>query len=64
MNFTIKYAFDMETRQYIAEIPELNLSDYWDTIQEAESNIKQTLNLYFEEILSTKLNTNKKLEYV
>ncbi len=52
-NFTIKYWFDPETKQYIAEVPELNISDYWNTIIEAEKNLQKWLNLYFEETIGT-----------
>lgn len=63
MNFSIKYSFDIETKQYIAEIPELGLSDFWDSIDEAEKNIKITLALYIEEITKNSKNISKKLEY-
>ncbi len=53
MNFSIKYSFDIETKQYIAEIPELNLSDFGGTIDEAEQNIKVVLSLYIEEMTTT-----------
>jgi len=57
-NFTIKYWYDLNTRQYIAEIPELNISDYGETMNEANINLQAWLNLYFEEVTSN-LKTNK-----
>ena len=53
-NFSIKYGYDEETNQYIAEIPELNISDYWDTLEEAHKNLQIWLSLYFSEIYKTK----------
>jgi predicted RNase H-like HicB family nuclease len=52
MNFSIQYSFDTETRQYIASVPELGLSDYGDTIAEAESNLRAMITLYFEESMN------------
>lgn len=49
MNFSIHYSFDTETRQYIASVPELGLSDYGETIAEAENNLRSMITLYFEE---------------
>lgn len=65
MNFSIRYNFDIETKQYIAEIPEYNLSDFWDTIDEADKNVKAALSLYLEEMLSDKKSKSKeqKLKY-
>ncbi len=64
MNFSIKYSFDIETKQYIAEIPELHLSDFGDTIDEAEQNIKITLSLYIEEITTNnRKSDHKNLQY-
>lgn len=63
MNFTIRYNFDIETKQYIAEIPEYNLSDFWDTIDEADKNVKVALSLYLEEMLSDKRSKEQKLKY-
>ena len=57
-NFTIKYWYDLESKQYIAEIPELNISDYGETINEANMNLQAWLNLYFEEITNN-IKTNK-----
>lgn len=47
--FSIKYSFDPETQQFIAEIPEINLSDYWDNIFEAQNNLFTALELYMKE---------------
>ena len=60
-NFTIKYWFDIETGQYVVEVPELNISDYWETIDIAYKNLQDWLNLYFEEV-SKNLKSNKKEE--
>ncbi|MDD4151843.1 MAG: hypothetical protein PHR68_04475 [Candidatus Gracilibacteria bacterium] len=59
-NFTIKHGYDLETKQYIVEIPELNLSDYGDTLVEALSNLEGAMNLYFEEMSLTKKESNNK----
>ena len=65
MNFSIKYSFDIETKQYIAEIPELHLSDFGNTIDEAEKNIKTVLSLYIEEITTSDAtkSDHKSLQY-
>ena len=62
MHFTITYSFDIETNQYIAEIPELNLSDFGDTFDEADKNVKNMLSLYIEEITATPEH-DKKLQH-
>jgi predicted RNase H-like HicB family nuclease len=62
MKFNIIYDYDLETKQYIAEIPEFNLSDYWDTIDEADKNLKLALSIYLEELVDDKLKS-KSLEY-
>jgi len=62
-NFTINYWYDLETKQYIAEIPELNISDYWETINEANMNLQAWLNLYFEEIISNLKITKQEVAY-
>ena len=49
MNFTITYGFDPVTRQYVAEVPEFQLSDFGATLEEAESNVRAALGLYLEE---------------
>lgn len=49
-NFSIKYWYDFETKQYIAEIPELNISDYWETIEKAHKNLQKWLTLYNNEV--------------
>lgn len=61
-NFTIQYWYDSESNQYIAEIPELNISDYWNTIDEASKNLQKWLTLYFEETSYTPKNINNKQE--
>lgn len=63
MNFNILHSFDLETEQYIAEIPEFNLADYWNTIDEADNNIKKTLTLYLKELISDKKLNSKSLQY-
>jgi len=64
MNFTIKYSFDIETRQYVAEIPELHLSDFGDTMNDAEKNIKTVLSLYIDEITANQTKSDhKNLQY-
>lgn len=64
MNFTIKYSFDIETRQYVAEIPELHLSDFGDTMNDAEKNIKTVLSLYIDEITTNQTKSDRKnLQY-
>lgn len=63
MNFTIKYSFDIETKQYIAEIPEYNISDFGDTIDEAEKNVKIALSLYLDELLADKKSDKKEIKY-
>ena len=63
-SFSIKYSYDDETNQYIAFIPELNLSDFWDTIFEAEKNLTEQLKLYIEELKSNNtktINNNKEI---
>jgi len=56
-SFSIKYSYDAETNQYIAFIPELNLSDFWDTIFDAEKNLWEQLKLYIEELKSNNTKT-------
>jgi predicted RNase H-like HicB family nuclease len=51
--FSIQYSFDPETKQFIASIPELHLSDYGDSLDEAEKNLKAMATLYFEESSTT-----------
>lgn len=51
--FSIQYSFDPETKQFIASIPELHLSDYGDSLDEAEHNLKAMATLYFEESSNT-----------
>jgi predicted RNase H-like HicB family nuclease len=63
MRFNIIHSYDMETGQYIVEIPEFNLVDYWDTIDEAENNLKGALSLYLEEFTENKKLNSKELEY-
>ncbi len=46
LNFTIRHWYDIETKQYVVEIPELNLSDYWETLDEASNNLKEAMNIY------------------
>ena len=53
MNFSLQYSFDTETKQFIASIPEFNLSDYGDTLEEADKNVKAMLSLYIEESSKT-----------
>ena len=53
MTFSIQYSFDPETKQFIASIPELHLSDYGDSIDEADKNLKTMITLYFEEAQKT-----------
>ena len=48
INLDIKYSFDEETKQFIAEIPSLNLSDYGDTLEEAHKNLLKALELYMK----------------
>jgi len=48
INLDIKYSFDEETKQFIATIPSLNLSDYGDTLEEAHKNLMEALKLYME----------------
>jgi len=48
INLDIRYSFDEETKQFIAEIPSLNLSDYGDTLEEAHKNLLEALKLYME----------------
>lgn len=62
VNFTIKYSYDFVTKQYIAEIPELHLSDFGDTIDEALDNVKKALNLYLEDVAEIDLH-KKKVQY-
>jgi len=62
VNFNIPYNYDPQTKQYIAEIPQLNLSDFGDTIDEAEKNVKQALKAYLEEVYASKF-TKKEVEY-
>jgi len=57
--FDIKFGFDEETKQFIAEIPSLYLSDYGDTLEEAYKNLLESLQLYMEE----KYNLKSKKEY-
>jgi len=47
--FDIRFGFDEETKQFIAEIPSLNLSDYGDTLEEAYKNLLEALQLFKEE---------------
>lgn len=54
--FDIKFGFDEETKQFIAEIPSLSLSDYWDTLEEAQKNLMSALQLYIEEKYNLKTN--------
>ena len=61
-NFTITYNYDPQTKQYIAEITELNLSDFGDTLDEAENNLKEALALYLEETYNPQF-TKKKIQY-
>jgi predicted RNase H-like HicB family nuclease len=56
-NFSIQYWYDAETKQYVAEIPELNISDYWDTLEEARIHLQSALEIYFEEHVSNKETT-------
>jgi predicted RNase H-like HicB family nuclease len=64
LNFHIKYSYDITTNQYIAEIPEFNISDFWDTLEEAENNLKKWLELYFQELKEMNYNNkNKFVEY-
>ena len=46
IDLSIKYSFDEETKQFIAEIPSLNLSDYGDTLEQAHENLLKALELY------------------
>jgi len=46
IDLSIKYSFDEETKQFIAEIPSLNLSDYGDTLEQAYKNLLKALELY------------------
>jgi predicted RNase H-like HicB family nuclease len=41
--------YDPQTKQYIAEIPSLNLSDFGDTPQQAQNNLFHALALLVEE---------------
>jgi len=63
VNFTIKYSYNFETKQYIAEIPELHLSDFGDTIDEALDNVKKALDLYVEDVAEVHVH-NKEVQYV
>lgn len=64
MKFTIKYSFDTETKQYIAEIPEFHLSDFGETIDDAERNVKMALSLYIEETMTGSDKTDhKQIQY-
>lgn len=49
MNFSFQYSYDVDTKQYIASVPELWLSDYGDSIAEAETHLRDMIALYFEE---------------
>ena len=62
VNFTIKYSYDFDTKQYIAEIPELHLSDFGDTIDEALDNVKQALELYIQDVAEVNLH-KKEIQY-
>jgi predicted RNase H-like HicB family nuclease len=59
VKFSIKYSYDFETKQYIAEIPELHLSDFGDTIDEAFDNVKKALELYLEDVTKVNLHTQE-----
>jgi len=48
IDLSIKYKFDEETKQFIAEIPSLDLSDYGNTLEEAHKNLMEALKLYME----------------
>lgn len=63
VKFTIKYSYDFETKQYIAEIPELHLSDFGDTIDEALDNVKKALDLYVEDVAEVNLHKKKEVQY-
>ena len=63
INLDIKYSFDEETKQFIAYIPSLNLSDYGDTLEEAHNNLLQALKLYIEAKYNTKSLQGKESKY-
>lgn len=46
IDLSIKYSFDEETKQFIAAIPSLNLSDYGNTLEQAHENLLKALELY------------------
>lgn len=53
MMFQVQYGFDTKTQQFTATIPELNnISDFGETIEEAECNIAKAAELYLEELES------------
>lgn len=46
MTFQVHYSYDEETKQYIATIPDLNISDYGTSTEVAERNLMKALQLY------------------
>ena len=48
IEYEIKYSFDTETGQIVAEIPELSLADSGRSFEEAEENIIAAIKTYLE----------------
>ncbi len=53
IEYEIKYSFDTETGQIVAEIPELSLADFGKSFEEAEKNIIAALKTYLEYLRDT-----------
>jgi len=51
--YEVRYSFDAETGQIIAEIPELSLADSGHTFDEAEKNIMDALKTYLEYLIES-----------
>ena len=59
IDLSIKYSFDEKTKQFIAEIPSLNLSDYGDSLEQAHENLLKALELYMN-VKYNLISSNKK----
>ncbi|MBT4936790.1 hypothetical protein HON22_02630 [Candidatus Peregrinibacteria bacterium] len=60
MIFQVHYSYDEETKQYIATMVGLRISDYGLTIEEAEENLMKAVGLCLDELKSSPSTKNIK----